>query len=68
MAGAAVALEALESDVAAKAAVAANRRTDTRNNFFILGVLPYKTKVERSYQKNSSPANQTNSSKIAYQR
>jgi hypothetical protein len=40
MAGVTVALEELESDVAAKAAVAANRRTNTKNNFFILSVLP----------------------------
>jgi hypothetical protein len=41
MAGVTVALEELESDVAAKAAVAANRRTNTRNIFLvILSVLP----------------------------
>jgi hypothetical protein len=34
MAGVTVAFEELESDVAATAAVAASRRTNTRNNFF----------------------------------
>jgi hypothetical protein len=55
MAGVTVAFEELDSDVAATAAVAASRRTNTRNNFFVIrGVLP-QDQVERSYQKNFSP-------------
>src|SRR6266849_4456021 len=51
MAGVPVGREELESDVAATAAVAATRRTNIRNNFFVIhSVLP-KDQVERSWQK-----------------
>src|SRR5882724_2169420 len=64
MAGVTVAREELESDVAATAAVAASRRTNTRNNFFgIHSVLP-KDQVERSYQKNSNTRNWTTVAKF----
>lgn len=52
MAGVAVAFEEPESDVAATAAVAASRRTNTRNNFLdIRSVLPLKTRLNSLIEK-----------------